>query len=335
MNAWLLKEFGEPDHFEKAEVPTPDLQPHEVLIRVAATSVNPIDCKIRRGERPKVAPELPGILHGDVSGVVEKVGDAVTRFQPGDGVYGMVGGLKGMPGALADFVAADSAQLARKPKTLNFAGSAALPLVTITAWEGLHDRARIAAGQTTLIHAGTGGVGHVALQIARAAGAKVATTVSNLEKATVVREMCCYEIEAVNYREESVEAYTERLTKGAGFDVVFDTVGGDNLANSFAAVRRHGQVINILSMAEHDLTPMHLKGLSLHVVFMLIPLLTGQGRTRHGEILEEAARLVDADQLTPLIDSEHTFDRAGDAHRRAESGQQVGKVVLVHPDFGN
>lgn len=335
MNAWLLTEFGEPEHFRKTEIPAPAIQAHEVLVRVAATSVNPVDCKIRRGERPAIAPELPGVLHGDVAGVVESVGAEVTRFQPGDEVYGMIGGLKGLPGALADFAAADNTLLAHKPASLDFASAAALPLVTITAWEGLHDRARIQPGQRALVHAGAGGVGHVAAQIAKAAGAHVGVTVSGTEKATAVRRLLGQDVDVINYRAESAEDYTRRLTDGAGFDLVYDTVGGDNLGNAFAAVRRNGQVINILSMAQHDLTPMHLKGLSLHVVFMLIPLLTGQGRARHGAILKEAARLADAGQLRPMIDSTFPFDRAGDAHRRAESGRLIGKVVIIHPDFGS
>lgn len=335
MNAWQLQSYGGPDNFSKATVATPEIQPHEVLIRVSATSINPVDCKIRRGERPAIAPELPGILHGDVSGIIERVGDQVTRFRPGDEVYGMIGGLKNTPGALANFAAADNSLLAHKPRNLDFASAAALPLVTITAWEGLHDRAHIQAGHQALIHAGTGGVGHVAAQIAAAAGARVAVTVSSEEKAAAIRQLIKGDLDTINYREETVEAYAQRLTGGRGFDLVYDTVGGDNLAKSFEAVRRNGQVINILSMAEHDLTPMHLKGLSLHVVFMLIPLLTGEGRAHHGDILTEAARLADAGQLTPLIDTRFTYDQAAEAHRRAESGQQIGKVVLVHPDFEN
>jgi len=333
MNVWAIDAYGEPDHFRKQPATLPAPGAGEVLIRVAATSVNPVDCKIRRGERPAIAPELPAVLHGDVAGVVEAVGNDVSRFAPGDEVYGMAGGLKNTAGALADFMCTDAHLLAKKPDRLTFQEAAALPLVTITAWEGLHDRARISENETVLIHAGTGGVGHVAAQLAAAIGADVTATISSEKKAAAIQVLNPNGIRTINYRNVSVSEYVEHLTNGRGFDIVFDTVGGENLSASFEAVCRNGRVINILSMAEYDLTPMHLKGLSLHVVFMLLPLLTGAGRTRHGEILTEATKLCDAGKLHPLIDSRFSFDDAGDAHRRAESGEQIGKVVLFHPDY--
>ena len=332
MNAWAIDAYGEPDHFRRQTTPRPKPVASEVLIRVMATSVNPIDCKIRRGERPAIAPALPAILHGDVAGIVEELGEGVTDFALGDEVYGMVGGVKDLGGSLADFTKADTQLLARKPTNLSFAEAAALPLVTITAWEGIHDRARVEAGQQVLVHAGTGGVGHIAAQLALAAGAQTTVTISSEKKAQTVHKLCGDAIKTVNYREESVSDYVERITNGRGFDVVFDSVGGENLANSFAATRQNGQVVNILAMTEHDLTPMHLKGLSLHVIFMLLPLLTGIGRARHGAILASATELAEAGKLKPLIDSTHTFDQAGDAHRRAERGQQEGKIVLTHPE---
>jgi NADPH:quinone reductase len=332
MQAWAIDEFGEPDHFRRQSAPRPIPGAGEVLIRVAATSVNPVDCKIRRGERPAIAPPLPAILQGDVAGVIEEIGPEVTDFKIGDEVFGCVGGFKDLGGSLADFTIGNVQLLARKPTNLSHPQAAALPLVTITAWEGLHDRANISAGQSVLIHAGTGGVGHVAVQLSRAAGAKVATTISGDAKAAALHEICGPELETINYRTEEVTEYMKRLTGGNGFDIVFDTVGGPNLGRSFGATRRHGQVVNILSMAEHDLSQMHLKALSLHVVFMLIPMITGEGRSRHGAILREAAKLVEDGMLKPLIDCIHPFDDASEAHRRAESGQQIGKVVLVHPE---
>ena len=333
MNAWAIDEFGEPDFFRKRDVTKPIPGPGEVLVRVAASSVNPVDCKIRRGERPLISPELPAVLHGDVAGTVEAIGEGVSQFAVGGEVFGMAGGLKNSGGALADFMRADCRLLAHKPKKLAFSEAAALPLVTITAWEGLHDRANIQASDSALIHAGAGGVGHVAAQLAAAAGARTATTVSSEAKADAVRSLISSGIEIINYRKEHVSDYVKRITDGNGFDIVFDTIGGDNLTKSFDAVRRNGRVINILSMAKHDLTSMHLKALNLHVVFMLLPLLTGEDRERHGEILATAATLADAGKLRPLIDSQYSFDDAGEAHRRAESGKHMGKVVLVHPDF--
>ena len=255
-------------------------------------SLNPVDHKILKG-KVKINPALPGTLHMDVAGVITEVGEGVTAFKTGDEIYGCAGGLQGeagnIEGALADFMLADSNLIALKPKTLSFAKSAALPLVTITAWEGLFDRARIKKEDHVLIHGGTGGVGHIAIQLARQHGARVATTVSSEDKAKVARGLGAEDI--IFYRNEKVGDYTRRLTKGKGFDAVFDTIGADNLDKSLEAAKVSGQVISIIGSNKHDLTPMHMKGLSLHLVFMLLPMLTGKGRAHHGFVLNNVANM--------------------------------------------
>ena len=198
MKAQLLHSYGEKPDFHLAEIPLPALKPGHVLVRVAATSVNPIDIKIRK-MRPVFAPALPAILGMDVAGTVESVGQGVTDFKPGDEVFGCAGGLTDMPGALAQFTLADARLLALKPANLTMVEAAALPLVGITAWDALFDRARIQAGQSALIHAGTGGVGHVAVQLAKSRGARVATTVSSAGKAELAKSLGADEI--INYRE--------------------------------------------------------------------------------------------------------------------------------------
>lgn len=326
MKAQIIRSFGGPEVFEAAELPDPKPGPGEVLVRIHAASVNPVDYKLRRAG-PAIAPDLPAVLGCDIAGTVLEVGESVADFVVGDEVYGCAGGVKGMPGAYAELMAADARLLAMKPGTLSMREAAALPLVTITAWEGLHDRAKLKGGQTVLVHGGAGGVGHVALQLAKYHGAKVATTVSSAEKAKVARELGADE--TINYREESVEQYVGRITQGEGFDVVYDATGGDQIATSFEAARLNGQVVTIVSQYEADLTLMHVKGLSLHVVFMLIPMLHNRGREHHGMILREAASLADTEQLRPRLD-ERRFALAdvADAHRHLEGGHAVGKVVI-------
>jgi NADPH2:quinone reductase len=189
MKAVAVNNFGPPQVFQVMELPEPELKPGHVLIKVAASSVNPIDFKIRSGAVKGLAPDFPAILHGDVAGIVAAVGAGVTAFKPGDEVYGCAGGVKGLGGALADYMLADADLVALKPASLSMAEAAALPLVAITAWLGLFDRARLEAGQTILVHAATGGVGHIALQLAKQAGAKVFTTGSSEEKLRIGQEL--------------------------------------------------------------------------------------------------------------------------------------------------
>ncbi|MBT3535105.1 MAG: alcohol dehydrogenase catalytic domain-containing protein, partial [Rhodospirillaceae bacterium] len=184
MKAMIIRAAGEPSVFEAAEIPVPEIKSNQVLVKVAATSVNPVDWKIRKLGLP-LGPDFPAVIQGDVAGVVEAVGGDVGDFAVGDEVYGCAGGVKGTGGALAEFMACDAEFLAPKPGNLSMAEAAALPLVCLTAWEGLVDGANVGWGQTVLVHAGVGGVGHVVMQIAIARGAKVYATVSGPEKAAL------------------------------------------------------------------------------------------------------------------------------------------------------
>ncbi len=326
MKAMVIDRFGGPELFRGATLPDSAAGPGEVLVAIEAASVNPVDWKIRsRG--PGIAPALPAVLGCDFAGRITALGEGVRGFAVGDRVFGCSGGVKGMPGTYATMIAADARLIAKAPATLDAREAAALPLVTITAWEGLFDRARIHEGATVLVHGGTGGVGHVAVQLAAAAGAKVTATVSSPEKAALARRLGANE--TIDYRNETVEAYVGRLTGGRGFDVVFDATGGSDIATSFAAARTNGQVVTIVSQYTADLTLMHTKGLSLHVVFMLLPMLTGVGRERHGEILSAAARLAEEGKLRPVLDAERfRLADVSAAHTRLEGGKAIGKVVI-------
>jgi len=345
MRAWVIEGHGGPEVFKQIELPTPEPGPGQVRIKVAATSVNPVDYKIRGGAAEALCPPKPAVLHGDVSGVIDAVGEGVEQFAVGDHVYGCVGGCGAVQGALADFVVTDQALVAKAPASLALQDAAALPLVTITAWEGLDKCGLIGArgtaeprrfvdtldGARVLAHGGTGGVGHVVTQLAKAYGAHVSATVSTDDKAAIAKKLGA--VETVLYRDESVEQYVDRLAGGVGFDIVFDTVGGDNIARSIQAAKPNGQVACIAGRAQIDGGSLHMKGVSLHLVFMLIPLLHGVGRTRHGAILERVAALVEGGELKPLIDDNRfTFEQIGEAHAYAESGKQIGKVLVVHPD---
>jgi NADPH2:quinone reductase len=327
MKAYITKSRGPEAQIEAAEITVPEAGAGEILIEVKATSLNPVDNMFLRSD-VGMNPDLPAVLHGDVAGVVSSVGKGVENFKNGDEVYACAGGFKGLGGALAEYMVADSRLVAHKPKSLDFASSAALPLVAITAWEGLVDRANIQPGQHVLVHGGTGGVGHVALQLAKIKGARVATTISNEEKANIVRGLGADDI--INYREQTVEQYVASLTNGQGFDIVYDTIGGKNLDNSLAAARNKGQVVNILAFIPHDLTPAFVRGLTVHLENMSIPLLTGVGRERQGQILEEAAKHVDEGKLKPLLNEQRfTFDQANEAHALYESKKHTGKIVLT------
>lgn len=321
-----LTQFGDVSNFTIMDAPTPAVAPGRLLIRVVAASVNPVDTKFRKNG-PPIAPALPAVLGCDVAGVVDAVGDGVDGFRVGDEVYACAGGVRGQGGAYAEYLLADARLVALKPKTLSLREAAALPLVSITAWEGLFDRARLQAGETILVHGGAGGVGHVALQLAKLTGAKVFATVSSPAKAEIARGLGADEV--INYREETVEQYVARATGGRGFDVVFDGIGAANLPNSLAAAGVGGRVASIVTSGQQDITAMHAKGLTLHAVFMLVPMIYDVGRERHGRILRELAAHVDAGRVKPLIDPRRfTLDQVPDAHRHLESGQAVGKIVI-------
>lgn len=324
----LIREYGEQARFETAQVPTPDVKAGHVLVKIAASSVNTVDTMIRTmGDDLPLAPPVPAILGMDFAGTVEAVGEGVTDIHAGDEVYGCAGGLADLPGSLAEFILADRRLLALKPQTLSAREAAALPLVAITAYEGLQ-RAGTCAGQKVLVHGGSGGVGHVALQLARHFGADVYSTGGGQRQLELIAQLGATPI---NYKTETVEDYVTAHTQGAGFDVVFDSVGGANMTNSFAAAALNGQIATTVSMCELDLTPAHFKGLSLHVVFMLIPMLHDAGREEHARILADVASIVDAGGLTPVLDdSSFTLEQATDAHARLESRQAMGKVVIDH-----
>jgi len=325
MRALVLEKTGE--FLQTRDLPRPTPGPGHVLVRVAAGSVNPLDVKIRDGKAAHAEVVAPAILGIDLAGEVVEVGPGVTRFAPGDEVYGMAGGVGGVPGSLAEYAAADADLLARKPAALSMVQAAALPLSVITAWEGLVDRAAVRAGHQVLVHGGAGGVGHVAVQIALARGATVFAT-GRGRSLEVIAGLGAHPID---YSTTTPPEYVASATGGAGFDVIFDTLGGAVLDSSFASVRRYtGHVVSILGWGAHSLAPLSFRGATYSGVFTLLPLLTGEGRAHHGEILEHIAGLADAGRLTPLVDATaYGLSDVSDAHRSIAAGANAGKVVVA------
>ncbi|CAG4911751.1 zinc-dependent alcohol dehydrogenase family protein [Paraburkholderia gardini] len=323
MQALVLNRYNGP--LEMTTLPRPEPARGQVLVRIAASGLNPLDTKIRAGSAAHANHPLPLVLGIDLAGTVEAVGEGVSAFKPGDEVYGMTGGVGGIQGSLAQYAAVDADLLAPKPATLDMREAAALPLVFITAYSGIVDRARVQAGQTVLVQGGAGGVGHVCVQLAAALGAKVYATASSRDLDLVARLGAT----PIDYREQTVEQYVASLTQGAGFDVVADTVGGATLDASFAAVKHFGHVVSALGWGSHALAPLSFREASYSGVFTLYPLLSGLHRAHHGEMLREATRLVEAGKLTPRLDPRR-FDMASAEHayEAITSGTARGKIVV-------
>ena len=320
---WLVEQPG--GSFREVELDRPTLAKNQVLVKISASGVNPLDTKIRAGKALHAEHPLPAVLGLDMAGVVTEAGRDVTEFIPGDEVYGMVGGVGGLQGTLAEFVAADADLLAHKPKNLSMREAAALPLSTITAWEGLVDRAHVRADQKVLVHAGAGGVGHVAVQIARAFGTQVFATVSP-EKRSIVEHFGAVPID---YRSMTVEEYVTAHTGGKGFDIVYDTVGGATLDASFDAVKRYtGHVLSCLGWGTHSLAPLSFRGATYSGVFTLHPLISGEGRARHGRILAQATVLAEGGKLRPLLSQKRFVATDINAAHTVVGSGALGKVVV-------
>ena len=327
MKALIVNTFGGPDVFEAAEIVKPSVKSGHVLVKIKATSVNIVDTMIRQqGPDLPLSPPAPALLGMDFAGVIEEVGEGAVGYEKGDEVYGCAGGLADLPGTLAEYIVADVNLIGLKPSNLSMREAAALPLVGITAYEGLQ-RAGLKAGQKVLVHGGAGGVGHIALQLAKHAGAHVYSTGGGDAQLELIKELGATPI---NYRTETVKSYVESCTDGIGFDVIFDSVGNENMKNSFEAAALNGHVASTRSMAEVELSTAHFKGLSLHVIFMLIPMLHKRKREAHAVILKALKEIVEAGSLKPVLDTiEFSLEQISDAHARLESGKAMGKVVVT------
>jgi len=321
MHAMLAEQAGAP--LRLADIARPEPRGGEVLVRIAASGVNPLDLKIAAGKAAHARHPFPAILGLDLAGTVAAIGSGVTEFRVGDEVYGMTGGVGGVPGSLAEYAAVDARLLATKPANLSMREAAALPLVFITAWEGLVDRVKLDGSRSVLVIGAGGGVGHVAVQIARALNATV-FALDGAGKADYLRSLGATPID----RAQPVEAYVAAQTQGRGFGVVYDCVGA--LDDAFKAVAKFGHVVSSLGWGTHALAPLSFKAATYSGVFTLMPLLTGEGREAHGAILRAATRMAEAGQLKPRLDSRtFTLAEANEAHRHVETRVATGKLVVT------
>lgn len=323
MSALRLDNAGQPMNLVTVERPVAG--PGQVLVRIVAAGLNPLDGKIRAGQGAHARQPAPSILGIDMAGHVEAVGAGVEGFTPGDAVYGMTGGVAGVQGSLAEYAAVDTRLLAHAPSTMPLIDAAALPLVFITAWEGLVDRANVHAGQSVLVIAGAGGVGSMAVQLAVARGARAFATGSQTQKG-IIESLGATWVDRDTPINEVVDAHTG----GEGFDVVYDTLGGATLDAAFVAARRYGgHVVSSLGWGTHALAPLSFRAATYSGVFTLMPLLTGKGREHHGEIMAEASRLVNAGRLRPVRSANRfTLAEGNAALDLVESGRAQGKVVV-------
>ena len=324
MRALILDDY-ETAQFRSAQIDKPSAGPGEVLVRIKASGVNPIDYKIRTGQAPYAMPALPAVLGTDMAGVVEAVGAGVTEFKAGDEVFGLTGGVRGLQGSLAEFAAVDAKLLAPKPKNLSMREAAALPLVALTAWEGLVDRAKVQAGQKVLVQGGAGGVGHLVVQLALAHGAEVYATVRG-EGAQTVRKLGATPIDV---NTTSVADYVAEHTGGKGFDIIYDTIGGAALDTAFEAIAHYGHIASCAAFGEHALATGSLRCATLSGVFVLLPMLSGERRAHHGEVLRKVTQLVEAGRVAAIVDTRRfDLDSAMAAHALVEQGGANVKVVI-------
>ena len=317
MKAMILKSFGGPDSFELNDVPKPVPQAGQVLVRVHATSINPLDYQVRRGDYPDLVP-LPAITGHDVSGVVESIGPGVSAFAPGDEVWYTPQIFDGQ-GSYAEYHVAAESIIARKPASLSHLEAASLSLVGGTVWEALTVRAVLRVGESILIHGGAGGVGHVAIQVAKAMGARVFTTVREAN-ADFVRSLGADVV--IDYTQEDYVEAIMRETAGHGVDVVFDTIGGDTLSRSADALAQLGRVVSIVDIAQpQNLVQAWGKNASYHFVF------TRQNRGK----LDELSALVERGQLRPHVGAVYSLADIPLAHARLESANNglLGKIAIA------
>jgi len=323
MQALVLNRYDGP--LEMTELSRPTAGQGQVLVRIKASGLNPLDTKIRAGSAAHAKHPLPLVLGMDMAGVIEAIGDGVSGFKVGDEVYGLTGGVGGIQGSLAQFAAVDARLIAHKPSNLSMREAAALPLSFITSYQGIVDRANVQPGQTLLVQGGAGGVGHISVQLAKALGAQVFATASASDREVIEQ----YGATHIDYRGFSVEEYVKQYTQGLGFDIVADTVGGATLDASFAGVKQFGHVVSALGWGTHVLAPLSFREASYSGVFTLSALLTGKHRDHYGDMLRIATRLVEEGKLVPRVDPRR-FDltTAEQGYLAITEGTPKAKIVV-------
>ena len=329
MKAYFVSKYKRP--MQVGEVAEPAIGDRDVLVEVHAAGVNLLDAKLRDGEFKLFLPYKPPFILGhDLAGVVARVGPAVTRFSVGDEVYARPRDLR--IGTFAERIAVDEDDLALKPANLSMAEAASVPLVALTAWQALVERANLQAGQKVLIHAGSGGVGTYAIQLAKHHGATVATTAgtSNVDWVRALGPDI-----VIDYRTQDFE------TVAHDYDVVLDSQGGDTLAKSLRVLKPGGMAIGIAGPPDPDFARRQGLGLPLRLAMTGLSLKTRGAARRHGvrysflfmrssgAQLDEITKLIDTEVLRPIVDRAYPFDEAPQALAHVEGGRTKGKVVIT------
>ncbi|TRW96360.1 zinc-dependent alcohol dehydrogenase family protein [Candidatus Methylobacter oryzae] len=329
MKAIMMTAVGNPDVLALQDIDEPEISTAtQIKVRLKAAGVNPVDTKIRRNGLLYDNP-LPVVLGCDGAGEVVETGSAVSRFKPGDKVWFCNGGLGREQGNYAEYTVIDQRWASLMPESSSFIEAAALPLVLITAWGALFDRGGLQAGQTVLIHAGAGGVGHVAIQLAKLKGAKVITTVSSSQKAEFAKAMGVDH--AILYMQDNFVDAVNGLTGGKGADLVFDTVGSDVFKESIAATAHFGRLVTLLDPGELNLVEARMRNLLIGFELMLTPMLRDlhEARDKHVEILKQCAQWFDEGLLKTHISEQLALAEAAKAHESIEAGHSIGKIVLT------
>jgi NADPH2:quinone reductase len=329
MKAVVMHTPGGADMLQYQELPVPGItHDTDVLVRLRAAGLNPVDAKLRQNPGSYSMP-LPVVLGFDGAGVVVSTGSAVTRFAPGDEVYFCHPSFGGRSGCYASYTVVPEILLARKPACLSFTEAAAVPLALITAWESLFERAAVQAGQKVLVHGGAGGVGHLAIQLAKQAGAGVCTTVSSKTKAAFVNSLGADE--HIFYRDEDFVQAVLRWTTGKGVDVALDTVGGQTFEQTFAAVCYAGRVVTLLQPASStNWDNARQRNLGIGLELMLSPtfLEIPQAQRAQSRILDTCAPHFDDSKLRVCVTKTYPLEDAAQAHHELGNGTLTGKLVL-------
>ncbi|WP_326610999.1 NADP-dependent oxidoreductase [Streptomyces scopuliridis] len=332
MKAFMVERYGDKTGVRVGEMPDPQVGADDVLVRIHAASVNPLDLKLRDGDFKAILPySLPLILGNDLAGVVVQVGPAVTRFAVGDEIYARPD--KDRIGTFAELIAVHQDDVAIKPATLTMEEAASLPLVALTAWQALVERAQVRPGQKVLIHAGSGGVGTIAVQLAKQLGAHVATTVSTA-KADLVKELGADVV--VDYKQQAFETVLD------GYDVVLDTLGGETLEKSLQVLKPGGKVISIAGPPDAAFARELGTNAILRLVMSALSLKTRRRAKRRkvtysflfmkagGDQLRELTPLIDTGRIRPVVDRVFPFEETQEAMQYVENGRaKAGKVVVA------
>jgi NADPH:quinone reductase-like Zn-dependent oxidoreductase len=305
MKAVRLHSFGGADVLQHEDAPRPEPKEDEILVRVIAAGVNPVDAKVRQGHFPQPGAKMPMIVGYDISGVVEKTGAKATKFKPGDAVYAYLSLTRG--GAYAEYAIAKESEATLKPTSLTHEQAAAVPLAALTAWQALIETAKLEAGQTVLIHGGSGGVGSFAIQIAKARGAKVIATASTANQ-ELLKERGADQ--AIDYKTAKFEEVVQDV------DVVLDLVAGDTLARSYGVVKKGGIIVSVLD----NPAPAELKKHGIRGTAILV--------RPEASMLAELTKLIDEKKITPLVSQVFPLAETAKAHAAIETGHTRGKIVL-------